>query len=93
MDKPKVFNKKDDYPSDAVYIGRGTLFGNPYRIGIAGNRQQVIEKFKIYLNINPHLKHEIIKQLRGKNLLCHCAPELCHGDVLLAIANKPVSFL
>jgi hypothetical protein len=26
-------------------------------------------------------------ELRGKDLVCWCAPKLCHADVLLEIAN------
>jgi len=31
---------------------------------------------------------EALPELRGKDLGCWCAPENCHGDVLLALANK-----
>jgi Domain of unknown function (DUF4326) len=26
--------------------------------------------------------------LRGKNLICWCAPERCHAEVLIALANR-----
>jgi hypothetical protein len=29
-----------------------------------------------------------LPELRGKDLLCWCAPERCHGDVLLDLANR-----
>ena len=28
-----------------------------------------------------------LPELRGKDLVCWCAPEACHGDVLLELAN------
>jgi Domain of unknown function (DUF4326) len=28
-----------------------------------------------------------LPELRGKDLLCWCAPEVCHGDELLELAN------
>lgn len=31
---------------------------------------------------------EHIHQLKGLNLACWCAPEQCHGDFLLELANK-----
>lgn len=31
---------------------------------------------------------EDIKSLRGKDLVCWCAPKPCHADVLLELANK-----
>ena len=33
--------------SDAVYVGRGSLWGNPLVIGKDGTREEVIEKFYI----------------------------------------------
>lgn len=31
-----------------VYCGRGSLFGNPFKIGRDGDRKQVIQKFREY---------------------------------------------
>jgi hypothetical protein len=28
-----------------------------------------------------------LRELRGKDLVCWCAPDACHGDVLLVLAN------
>jgi hypothetical protein len=28
-----------------------------------------------------------LSELRGKDLICWCAPEACHADVLLELAN------
>ena len=33
------------------------------------------------------LIQEIKDELKGKDLVCFCAPKLCHGEVLLRIAN------
>jgi len=27
------------------------------------------------------------RELRGKDLVCFCAPNACHGDVLIEVAN------
>ena len=41
----RVLNKhKAGVPSGAVYIGRGSKWGNPFRIGEDGNRATVIAK-------------------------------------------------
>lgn len=92
--QPKVWNKHHgNAPSDAVYIGRGSEWGNPFKIGKDGNREQVIEKFENLIRMNDHmidgvLTKTIKRELRGKHLVCFCAPKLCHGDVLLRIANS-----
>lgn len=84
MKKPKVFNINDkDIPDDAIYIGRGSPYGNPYIIGKDGNRSQVIKKFEI--NVLPFLD---LEPLRGKDLICFCKPKACHGDILIYNANK-----
>lgn len=88
-----VGNLKDG--GDGVYIGRGSPWGNPFRIGVHGNRKEVIQMYREWLDglrsapdgeRHPP-KSEIRKQLQGKRLLCYCAPKLCHGTVLALIAN------
>lgn len=86
---PKVYNVKDyNIPNNAVYCGRGSPYGNPFKIGKDGNRDEVIEKFKKYLHGNAKLLAKVKQELRGKDLLCHCKPDRCHADILLIEANK-----
>lgn len=85
-DKPRVWNKHHkNAPAHAVYIGRGSPWGNPFVIGRHGTRDEVIEMFEMHLNERD--KEQIRNNLKGKHLLCFCAPARCHGDVLLRIAN------
>ena len=75
----KVLNKhKDNISEGAVYIGRGSPYGNPYVIGKDGTRDEVCDKFEE--NILPSLD---IEELRGKDLVCFCAPKRCHGDAIV----------
>ncbi len=71
--------------ADAVYIGRGSKWGNPFRIGI-GDRAAVIAKYESWLRNQHHLLR-VLDELRGHNLLRFCAPKACHGDLLLRLAN------
>lgn len=83
---PKVYNKRDkDYPEDAVYVGRPTRWGNPYIVKVHGTREEVVEKYKA--GLDPDAIRQIKEELRGKDLICWCAPKACHADVLLEIAN------
>ena len=90
---PKVWNKRDpNVPKDAVYVGRPTEYGNPYVIGKDGNRDEVIDKYKRYANdrfIDHHddFAHRVM-YLKGKDLVCWCAPKPCHADILLELANS-----
>lgn len=72
--------------ADAIYIGRGSKWGNPFRIGIDGDRAAVIAKYEWWLRNQHHLLRAL-DELRGQNLLCFCAPKACHGDLLLRLAN------
>lgn len=84
---PKVLNKYHvGFPKGSVYIGRGSKWGNPFIIGKDGSRDDVIEKYKIYL-LESNLIGSI-HELRGKDLVCFCAPKPCHGDILLKLANE-----
>jgi hypothetical protein len=87
----KVSNK-DNGDSYDVYIGRGTLWGNPYQMGKEGTRDEVIAKFaydfeKRFLKL-PEKFDENIEKLRGKTLGCHCKPAACHGDVIANYLNS-----
>ncbi len=87
----KVSNK-DNGDNYDVYIGRGTLWGNPYQMGKEGTRDEVIAKFaydfeKRFLKL-PEKFDENIEKLRGKTLGCHCKPAACHGDVIANYLNS-----
>ena len=86
-----------------VYIGRGTLFGNPFPISASADREKVIALHHAWLNKQriqrtPHwLAVEGLAKAVAKGdklaLICHCAPLACHGDTLVKaiewlVANK-----
>ena len=87
-----IYNKKEkNIPENAVYVGRGSKWGNPYKIGEhAGNvratREMVIGTYKLYLDaklkLHPELKGEMLA-LKGKPLVCHCYPADCHARIML----------
>ena len=89
---PKVLNKKTDkIPPDAVYVGRPSKWGNPYKIGQDGNREEVITKYRTYIiNSKEYHSGELRQKLGGKDLVCWCAPLPCHADVLLELANHTI---
>lgn len=75
-------------PEGAVYIGRPTKWGNTFEIGKDGTREEVVAKYEAWLRNNPKLLEEAKSELRGKDLICWCAPRPCHGDVLLRLINE-----
>jgi hypothetical protein len=70
-----------------VYVGRPSKWGNPFVIGRDGTRDEVIAKYRAWIVDQPALL-AALHELRGKDLVCWCAPERCHADVLLKLAAR-----
>lgn len=93
---PRVYNKRhSNVPTDAVYVGRPTVWGNPFTHLAHGKGIKVAtreEAIRLYrdevIGKNCLTMDEIRQHLRGKDLVCWCAPLPCHADILLEIANS-----
>lgn len=90
----RVLNKKTDtIPPDAVYVGRPNKWGNPFKIGDLDDeghyitRQQSIDHYLMWITGKLDRKELDIGELKGKDLVCWCAPLPCHADILLELAN------
>lgn len=70
-----------------VYIGRPGPWGNPFQLGADGDRDEVLTKYRAWLQRNPEIVEKAKAELRDKVLGCWCAPKACHGDVLAEVAN------
>lgn len=70
-----------------VFIGKSSKWGNPYQVGWDGNHKEIIEKYREWIQTQPHLLADL-PSLRGKVLGCYCAPRPCHGNVLVELAAK-----
>jgi hypothetical protein len=97
---PRVINlrnsgrKPNEVGPNEVYIGRATRNGwrkskwaNPKRLprdATPEQRDEAIEEYREHSL--PGLRADL-HELRDKDLLCWCAPEACHGDLLLKLAN------
>jgi len=79
-------------PENAIYVGRPTKWGNPYRPGDEhGTRtvEEAVRKYRHYIKWRAIGGHVDFEELRGKDLACWCrkgAP--CHADVLLEFYNQ-----
>lgn len=69
-----------------VYIGRGSKWGNPFKIGVDGDRKTVINLYREWI-IHQSVFNDI-EELRGKTLGCFCHPLPCHGDVLVEFLER-----
>jgi len=83
-------------PPNTICVGRGGKWGNPHKItdyvGTDNERRSASIKHWLYdldrgaLSYN---RDDIVRELRGKNIACWCPiGSPCHGDALLAIANR-----
>jgi len=84
ISRMKVVNlRKEPYTH---YIGRGSIFGNPYPIDENHTRERVIEMYEVYA------RQELMKAiaaLPGDAILgCYCKPKACHGDVIIKIWHE-----
>jgi hypothetical protein len=82
-------------PANAIYIGRhsaknglpGSKYANPFPAKNEEERPRVVQKYQNWLaqEINQgRITREELAELHGKDLVCYCAPKLCHGHVLRA---------
>jgi hypothetical protein len=50
------------------------------------SRADVIAKYRAWIVTQPE-RMKALDELRGRDLVCFCAPAACHGDLLLRLAN------
>ena len=82
----RVVNKyKEKYTH---YIGRGSIFGNPFVMGKDGNRKEVIMKYRHYLIDKKNVLRAIYNLPKDAVLGCFCKPKACHGDIIMQLYNN-----
>lgn len=84
-------------PPNARYVGRPTVYGNPwtmtdaYLAGIpeGGRRAWLVARYRSAIETECGIvTADELEQLRGLDLCCWCPlSEPCHADVLLEFAN------
>jgi hypothetical protein len=76
-----------------LYVGRGSTWGNKYKITRYQNRQEVLHRFLItIISMSDDERKAWLKGVaealrQGKPLGCYCAPEDCHAMILAAYAR------
>jgi ParB-like chromosome segregation protein Spo0J len=68
-------------------IDRTSKWGNPFILGPDGDRNRVCDCFEKHYAPNKDSFIQSAHELKGKVLCCHCYPERCHGDSLIALFN------
>ena len=83
-----VVNIKNVVGLDYIYIGRPSKWGNPIILGPRGDRVRVCMDYAKWLLTQEELLAAIPVELKDKLLGCHCAPDLCHGNILAKVADN-----
>ena len=77
-------------PAGAIVVARPSRWGNPFRLGIDGDRDECVALYRDALvgGALPFTVDDVRRELAGHDLACWCPLDLaCHADVLLAVAN------
>lgn len=101
---PKVLNRHGFYtplPKGAVLVAHPSKWGNPITVKELKRlfpddtkeelHQKAVSWFREYITTPFGRPKELMGQigeLRGKDLVCYCAPLPCHAGVLLELANR-----
>lgn len=89
---PKVWNNRDsdcpDFGPNVVYVGRPSKWGNPFRVDKLNSNAKVCARYRDWIAHKIAKKELDLEELRGKHLICWCAPLPCHADILLELANS-----
>ena len=95
-----VVNLREYRGEDVVRVDRGTILGNPFKIGRDGTREEVISKYRAWLWAQVQLRGPVYKELQRLLYLedvsevalgCWCAPLPCHAEVIKACLEWLVS--
>lgn len=89
-------------PVGAVYVGRRSRWGNPYKLGDSYkspisecgmfhvSSDNVLMLFETYAKGRLAMEPDWLDPLRGHDLACWCrVGAVCHADVLLKLAGRP----
>lgn len=87
----QILNRKNlgTWPPGSIYIGRGTVFGNPYVIGEHGDRDAVCDQYADRLAYrvaqgDPAIMTALLGLKDDTSLVCSCSPLRCHGNEIEA---------
>jgi hypothetical protein len=92
LEKVKIFinNRKDT--SSGIYVGRGSVLGNPFVVGRDGDRTEVIRRYRVWLWAEMRKEGIVFQEIKrlleiwqengNIALLCYCFPKPCHAQII-----------
>lgn len=81
-------------PEDAVYVGRGSKWGNPFtKATVRGCACNTCLVARYQVDLSAKGVEMIRSELAGKDLACWCPLDrACHADALLELANDDATY-
>lgn len=67
------------------YPAKDSVWCNPFKIGKDGDRNEVVKKYREYIEEKIRNDEVELNSLRNKTLGCWCKPNECHGDILIEL--------
>lgn len=99
---PRITNVQREGWRSGFYVGRRKdtphHFGNPFEVSIYG-RKQAVKMFEEWLegtahqDVEPERRKWILdnlEMLKGKDLMCFCAPALCHAEIYFKLLGQEI---
>ena len=102
VNKYKIIRPNNQLTDSDVYIGRGSVFGNPYKISKVCTRDQACDchadlirkewKEAMDGDVSPTILGiiqlaERVKNGECINLVCFCSPKRCHGEFIKQVID------
>ena len=76
-------------PVNTVYVGRPTIWGNPWETTDDSRRKEVLIYYETWLRGELIDRPHMLDPLKGKDLACWCPLDKpCHADVLLKFLKE-----
>lgn len=79
-------------PANAVSVTRPGPYGNKFVVGVDGDAATCVELYRQHMErlreASPDYYRALLEPLRGKDLACWCATDVCHASVLLELARE-----
>ena len=84
---------KSKWKQEGYYVGRPTVLGNPFKIDEHTTREISIQRYAEWLKSkiksrnstiiqHLHIMEKILQEEGKLNLVCWCAPKMCHADLI-----------
>lgn len=85
-----------------IYCGRGSAYGNPYKMNSEADRDFVCNQYEKYFKVEANkvnsklniAMHKLLQYLRDGyklNLQCFCTPKRCHCETIKKSLEKIIS--